>query len=186
MQGDKYDSQEISQTETTKETKKVSTFSSSENVATESQATSANLDQSNESQVNDDAPSDRQMERIERIERFQKKYLNENPESKEIVETAKEIAGEEYESMDIQLKLGIIFLVIAAAIFLFYVFSYVKASTVDDDTSTADGCIDSLFEMAFYGVLTIIFGVGTIVFLALGIVFIVLGIVSMQKKKAAK
>lgn len=185
MQGDKYDSQEISQTETTKDTKKVSTTSPSESVATESQATSANLDQSNESQVND-APSDRQMERIERIERFQKKYLNENPESKEIVETAKEIAGEEYESMDIQLKLGIIFLVIAAAIFLFYVFSYVKASTVDDDTSTADGCVDSLFEMAFYGVLTIIFGVGTIVFLALGIVFIVLGIVSMQKKKAAK
>lgn len=130
-----------------------------------------------------DSPFDQE---IKRIEHFEEKQNLEVPQAKEIVKAVKRYTENEYEPMDTKLKLGIIFLSMAILAFLFYILFYVQAQQVEIDDSSADGCFASLFDIAFFSMISIVFGIGTIVFLTLGIVFVILGVVSMEKKKAAK
>jgi hypothetical protein len=186
VQGDKFDKQEVRNAQKKNVDKEVAVSIPTETIDEEPQTTTAHLDENSQLEQSADSPSDRQVQRAERFERFEEKHLKDNPEARELVETVKKISGVEDEPMDLQLKLGIIFLVLALVAFLFYVLFYVKATTVDENVSTPDGCFNAIFDAVFYTILAVIFGVGTVVFLALGIVFLILGIVSMNKKTAAK
>lgn len=186
MQGEKYSKNEPTASATEKRSTIEETsqaVTKDESQRTETQSTEPFEEENVQLVEEQDAPIDR---KLERLDRFEEKYLKENPDAEQIVETVKKISGDAYEPMEPNIRLGITFLVLAALVFLLYILFYVKAEQTEVDGSSADGCIESLFDIAFYSVIAIIFGVGTLIFMILGFVFLGLGLAARAKKKAAK
>lgn len=186
VQGEKYSKKESTASTTEKRSTNEETspaITKEESLRSEMQNAETLEEENAQLAEQQDAPIDR---KLERLDRFEEKHLKDNPDAEQIVETVKKISGDAYEPMDPNIRLGITFLVLAAFVFLLYVLFYVKAEQTPVDGSSADGCIESLFDIAFYSIIAVIFGVGTLIFMILGFVFLGLGIGAVAKKKAAK